>query len=248
MSLLNPNTLQQQLFVSQPVLPYTFTTGELDSLKTKLQLAENQLMGKPNQTALLQISIAEIRTLLKMIDMTYLQGLSGSGVLPSLSTPEISTNNGGKQPMGNYICRKCHIPGHFIQDCPNVGNNNNNNNSNNNNFNNNYNGMQNKRQQNVPPMDYVCRKCQTRGHWIQDCTASQQDFNKHPPNNYICHRCGTQGHWIKYCPTNGNPSYDNKSHMISQNEEDNNNNNSQQQNTSNSPNGKFQKRFVKKTM
>jgi len=74
MSILNPNNFHQQqqqqqqqqpLFVSQAVLPYTFTTGELDNLKSKLQLAENQLMGKQNQIGLLQLSISEIRTLLK---------------------------------------------------------------------------------------------------------------------------------------------------------------------------------------
>ena len=26
---------------------------------------------------------------------------------------------------------------------------------------------------------------------------------KPPPANYVCHRCNQKGHWIKFCPTNG---------------------------------------------
>ena len=75
MSLLT-NPLQQGLLLQQAVLPYTFTTGELDSLKAKLQAAESQMMQQPNkQASMLAMSAAEIRTLLRMIDMTYLQGL-----------------------------------------------------------------------------------------------------------------------------------------------------------------------------
>ncbi|XP_019853208.1 PREDICTED: E3 ubiquitin-protein ligase RBBP6-like isoform X2 [Amphimedon queenslandica] len=32
---------------------------------------------------------------------------------------------------------------------------------------------------------------------------------KAPPPNYVCHRCNQKGHLIKYCPTNGDPNYDN---------------------------------------
>ena len=75
MSLLT-NPLQSGLLLQQAVLPYTFTTGELDSLKAKLQAAESQMMSQPNKQAqMLAMSAAEIRTLLRMIDMTYLQGL-----------------------------------------------------------------------------------------------------------------------------------------------------------------------------
>jgi len=210
MSLLNPNALQQPLFVPQAMLLYTFTTGELESLKLKFQNAETQILNNPKQgqQSLLQMSSAEILTLLKMIDMTYLQGLSGSGVLPALSSHEVSVSTtNGKQPPGTYVCRKCHIPGHFIQNCPNS------------------NGTTVQKNQNGPPLNYVCRKCNIGGHWIQDCPMNQQDYNKSPPDNYICHRCGTRGHWIKSCPTNGNPSYDNKHHMSTSQENNNNNNN-----------------------
>lgn len=29
-----------------------------------------------------------------------------------------------------------------------------------------------------------------------------------PPPNYVCYRCGTPGHYIQNCPTNGDPEYD----------------------------------------
>ena len=57
------------------ILPYTFTTGELEQLKTKLLSADNQMSAAKQQTGMLNMSISEIRTLLRMIDMTYLQGL-----------------------------------------------------------------------------------------------------------------------------------------------------------------------------
>jgi len=265
MSVLNSNGIQPQFFLGSSVVPYTFTTGELDALKGKLQTAENALLNnqKQGQLSVLQMSLPEIRTLLRMIDMTYLQGLSGSNVLPSLSSHEMPMMNNSKQPPNSYVCRKCHIPGHFIQDCPNS-------NANNSNGMGMGMGMQSKNQ-NMPPPNYVCRKCNIQGHWIQDCRSVQQsDFNKLPPDTYVCHRCGTQGHWIKNCPTNGNPSFDNNKSQMSttprQNDDNNNNNNQynnlnhnnnnnnsnnnnmQQQSNSNVGNGKFQKRFVKKTM
>ena len=66
----------QGLVLGQAVLPYTFTTAELEALKTKLLTAEQTInsSGKGQHTVL-QISLAEIKTLLRMIDMTYLQGL-----------------------------------------------------------------------------------------------------------------------------------------------------------------------------
>ncbi|CAH0514439.1 unnamed protein product [Peronospora belbahrii] len=29
-----------------------------------------------------------------------------------------------------------------------------------------------------------------------------------PPSNYVCYRCGTPGHYIQNCPTNGDPEFD----------------------------------------
>ena len=62
--------------LQQAVLPYTFTTGELESLKAKLQAAESQCLTTNKNSSILQMTKLEINTLLRMIDMTYLQGLT----------------------------------------------------------------------------------------------------------------------------------------------------------------------------
>jgi len=160
-------------------VPYTFTTGELNSLRGKLQLAEQH---SKNSQSIIQLSLNEIRTLQKMIAMTYLQGLSGSGVLPSIqqdmrSPMNMKSSGNTSTPPSNYVCHKCNIPGHYVQDCPNVSR--------------------------GPPQNYLCRKCNISGHWIQECPlGNQQDYSKPSPPGYCCHRCGVPGHWIKHCPTN----------------------------------------------
>ena len=111
---------------------------------------------------------------------------SGStGVLPSIQAQTAQThhnnNNNGGQPPSNYVCHKCNIPGHWIQNCPTSNNNGSNqlqnmvdlgillganninrvNNNHNNNNNNNNRG-------NKPPPNYVCHKCDQKGHWIHN--------------------------------------------------------------------------------
>ena len=68
------NSINLPMF-NNTILPYTFTTGELEQLKTKLLSADSQMSAAKQQTGMLSMSISEIRTLLRMIDMTYLQGL-----------------------------------------------------------------------------------------------------------------------------------------------------------------------------
>jgi len=245
MSLLNSNGVQQQFFLHPSVVPYTFTTGELETLKAKLQNAENSLLNNPKQGnfSILQVSLSEIQTLLKMIDMTYLQGLSGSNALRTLSSREMPMVNNNKQPPSNYVCRRCHVPGHFIQDCPNG-------NTNDDNSMRMGTSIQSKNQS-VPPPNYVCRKCNIQGHWIQDCRNGQKyDFGKPPPNNYVCHRCGIQGHWINNCPTNNNPSFDDNNPQISTPHENNSNSNTNnnQYNNNNNPNNIQQNNSIRNYM
>ncbi|ETO13133.1 hypothetical protein RFI_24243 [Reticulomyxa filosa] len=147
----------------QTITPYTFTTGELDSLRGKLQLAEHH---SKNSQSIVQLSLSEIRTLQKMIDMT------SSGVLPSIQhemNPSLGIKSGGSTatPPSNYICHKCNIPGHYVHDCPNVighwiqdcplGN-----------------------QQDYtkpPPPGYCCYRCGIPGHWIKTCPTNTMEVN-----------------------------------------------------------------------
>ncbi|KAJ3016824.1 hypothetical protein HKX48_003831 [Thoreauomyces humboldtii] len=55
----------------------------------------------------------------------------------------------------------------------------------------------------VPPEGYVCRKCNTPGHWIQQCAQPKQSC---PPDGYTCKICLVKGHWIHQCPLRNGPS------------------------------------------
>ena len=50
----------------------------------------------------------------------------------------------------------------------------------------------------APPPGYVCRLCNTPGHFINDCPQRAA-----PPPNYVCHGCGQSGHWKRDCPLAG---------------------------------------------
>ncbi|KAJ3213702.1 hypothetical protein HK099_007226 [Clydaea vesicula] len=48
----------------------------------------------------------------------------------------------------------------------------------------------------TPPDGYICRKCNTPGHWIQQCPFQKTSV---PPSTYTCRICGVKGHWIYQC-------------------------------------------------
>ncbi|KAJ3200333.1 hypothetical protein HK099_002722, partial [Clydaea vesicula] len=48
----------------------------------------------------------------------------------------------------------------------------------------------------TPPDGYICRKCNTPGHWIQQCPFQKTSI---PPTTYTCRICGVKGHWIYQC-------------------------------------------------
>lgn len=54
----------------------------------------------------------------------------------------------------------------------------------------------------TPPPGYVCRKCNTPGHWIQQCVIPNRSLNG-PPEGYTCKICWVKGHWIGQCPLRG---------------------------------------------
>ncbi|KAF9978326.1 hypothetical protein BGZ73_002917 [Actinomortierella ambigua] len=46
-----------------------------------------------------------------------------------------------------------------------------------------------------PPPGYLCKRCNTPGHYIKDCTAARV-----PPEGYVCNKCKQPGHFIADCP------------------------------------------------
>lgn len=56
----------------------------------------------------------------------------------------------------------------------------------------------------IPPNDYICRLCNTPGHWLKDCIlykpfGPRTEGNSVPPANYVCRLCCIPGHWIEDC-------------------------------------------------
>ncbi|KAF5505283.1 hypothetical protein CGCS363_v004710 [Colletotrichum siamense] len=53
----------------------------------------------------------------------------------------------------------------------------------------------------VPTGDYLCKRCERPGHFVQDCeTNSNPSFDSPPPKSYVCHNCGEAGtHYKNAC-------------------------------------------------
>lgn len=142
--------------------------------------------------------------------LTYgldLSSLPTSGINISVgSTAHASGTTNGHPPPGDYVCKLCNIPGHWLKDChlfeprpgtkslstigPSRAH------------------VASKGQQQIPPPgNYVCRLCGIPGHWIEQCSKFQpkRDLLKGgagtnaPPRNYICNLCHQPGHWIQQC-------------------------------------------------
>ncbi|KAJ1672759.1 hypothetical protein EV182_006561, partial [Spiromyces aspiralis] len=63
-----------------------------------------------------------------------------------------------RAPPEGYVCRKCNVPGHYIQDCPES-----------NDQEDSGSRQQQQQQHREPPEGYICRICKNPGHWVQQC-------------------------------------------------------------------------------
>lgn len=81
-------------------------------------------------------------------------------------------NRGQPPPPGNYICRLCGVPGHWIEQCtkfqpkngfPLSG----------------PSGRMTESRLGVPPSNYVCNLCHQPGHWIQQCSEFKPLASNH---------------------------------------------------------------------
>ena len=102
---------------------------------------------------------------------TTLQQLSAGGALQQLSangqlqTNGLNTNsaqNTKNPPPANYVCHKCNVVGHWIQECP-------------------LNTQQQQDYTKPPPANYICHRCGIPGHWIKNCpTNGNPNFDNKP--------------------------------------------------------------------
>lgn len=134
-------------------------------------------------------------------------GLSAPGLAVSAApAAHPPGNSNGHLPPGDYVCKLCNIPGHWLKDCclfeprpgakplSNAGPSR-------------AHSVSKGQQQIPPPGNYVCRLCGVPGHWIEQCSKFQpkRDLLKGgsgasaPPRNYICNLCHQPGHWIQQC-------------------------------------------------
>ncbi|KAI8837331.1 CwfJ C-terminus 1-domain-containing protein-like protein [Chytridium lagenaria] len=79
-----------------------------------------------------------------------------------------------------------------------------------------------RRRNDAPPSSYLCRICNTPGHYISDCPQKggsggppghPSDYGSHNgrgkvPPTYICRICGQGGHHIRECPSKKPPLRD----------------------------------------
>lgn len=83
-------------------------------------------------------------------------------------------------PPDSYVCKICHIPGHWIQECSDR------------------NDQQQSNDPSKPREGYVCKICQSTDHHIRDCP--QKGRGRPPPPGYVCKACGAQEqHYVKDC-------------------------------------------------
>lgn len=85
-------------------------------------------------------------------------------------------------PPDSYVCKICHIPGHWIQECPDRGD-----------------KDKESNDPSKPREGYVCKICQSSEHHIRDCP--QKGRGRPPPAGYVCKACGAkEEHYVKDCP------------------------------------------------
>lgn len=114
---------------------------------------------------------------------------SGPGSSKKRASEEAATEGDAKRgkmekergpPPDSYVCKICHIPGHWIQDCPDRAD-------------------KDKEHDPSKPRDgYVCKICQSTEHHIRDCP--QKGRGRPPPAGYVCKACGAkEEHYVKDC-------------------------------------------------
>ena len=103
-----------------------------------------------------------------------------NSVVPTHNLSVHSSSNSLQKmhPPGNYVCRLCGVPGHWIEQCSK---------------------FQPRKEMfkiighSVPPKNYVCNLCHQPGHWIQHCSefTPMHHHHHHQSSNASQHRRST---------------------------------------------------------
>ena len=111
-----------------------------------------------------------------------LNGMLGGGVGGGINGgnnnngSNMGNQNGGSTknpPPANYVCHKCNVVGHWIQECP-------------------LNTQQQQDYTKPPPANYICHRCGVPGHWIKNCpTNGNPTFDNKPHLKVIKTQEGT---------------------------------------------------------
>ncbi|KAJ1551091.1 hypothetical protein HK096_003209, partial [Nowakowskiella sp. JEL0078] len=80
-----------------------------------------------------------------------------------------SNESSTKRNKADFSCNHCLKRDHIASNCP-------------------------EKKKTLVPANYVCRKCNIKGHWVDDCPLKSQ-----PREGYICKICGESGHFIQNC-------------------------------------------------
>jgi len=167
---------------------------QIETMQRKLRDAHMESQSSP--IAILQLPREEIGHLLHLVRKSIVKNYQPppqyicKKVQPTVSKkrkrPKPATNNRRNPPPRNYVCRRCKIPGHWLEDCT-------------------------MKQPNRPPEGYICHRCNKPGHWIAQCPS--RAMPRAPPAGYVCHACGAKDHYIKDCPNKKGKSQNNNNNF-----------------------------------
>lgn len=162
--------------------------NDYDRLETMHQkLKDAQLESQASPIAILQLPRDEIGHLLHLVQK-YINKSNHRAIQtsPQRKRKRADPKNVPKKvkkpkhnrppPPKSYLCRRCKISGHWLDDCA-------------------------MKPEKRPPNGYVCHRCNRPGHWIKDCPAKATP--RQPPPGYVCHCCGATDHYIKDCSKKG---------------------------------------------
>lgn len=158
---------------------------QLGQTQLQQQLALQGLGGLTNSSLAGAASMAGMAGMSGMTQMQSAAALGTMGGLAGAATPTHYGNNssmggGGRHdmhknpPPANYVCHKCNIGGHWIQECP-------------------LNTQSQPDYNQPPPPNYICHRCGVPGHWIKNCPTNGNPTFDNKPHLKVIQTSEAQG-------------------------------------------------------